>query len=193
MFEWQAWLYCAAILACVAAVGIYFLRNNREFLLRRFEYREKEASQKKIVAWTAIPYVFVYIAPGLDKRFGWSNVPPEHSLAALAIVLLGYWIIFLSFKENAYAARTIRVEKHQTTISTGPYAVVRHPMYLGVLLMLLATPVALGSYWATLAFLPLPYLLSLRATDEERILKRDLKGYQQYCRKVKWRILPGIW
>ena len=103
---WQAWVYSGVVLGSAAAVGIYFLKKNPAFLLRRFEMREKEASQKKIIAWTAIPYVLVYLVPGLDKRFGWSNVPQDVSLLALAAVLLGYWMIFLTFKQNATTQTT---------------------------------------------------------------------------------------
>ncbi len=190
---WQAWAYCSVLFLSVAFVGLYFLKRNPEFLERRFKMREKQPAQRKIVAWSLPVFLLLLIVPGLDYRFGWSHVPPEVSVAALAGVLLGYWMVFLTFKENAFAARTVEVMKGQKVISTGPYAFVRHPMYTGVLLMMLATPVALGSYWALLFFPPLLAVIALRALNEEEVLKRGLKGYTEYCRKVRWRLLPHVW
>jgi protein-S-isoprenylcysteine O-methyltransferase Ste14 len=97
------------------------------------------------------------------------------------------------FRENRYAASTVGVEAGQPVVSSGPYAVVRHPMYLGVLLILLWTPVALGSYWALPAFLLFPVGLALRIRDEESVLLRGLPGYREYCLKVRWRLIPGLW
>ena len=114
-------------------------------------------------------------------------------IAANAIVLSGYIFIFFVLRENSYASRIIEVEKGQKVISTGPYAIVRHPMYLGVLLMLLFTPLALGSYWALIFFLPLFPLIVFRLLNEEEVLLRELPGYEEYCQKTRYRLFPFIW
>lgn len=190
---WQAWLYCAALLVPVTLVVLYFLKNNPEFLVRRMKMKEKEKTQKSIIKWSLPLFLLYLLLPSIDYRFGWSEMPAEWSIAALAAMLLSYFMILLVFKENEYAARTVEVEKGQKVISTGPYALVRHPMYTGFLLMMLATPIALGSYWTLLLFPPIPAIMVLRTLDEEKVLKRDLKGYGKYCDNVRWRLLPYLW
>ncbi|MFH1247325.1 MAG: isoprenylcysteine carboxylmethyltransferase family protein [Candidatus Micrarchaeota archaeon] len=190
---WQAWLYCAVILIPVIFVVAYFLKNDPAFLERRMRMKEKIKQQKQIIKFSTILFAAMFILPGLDIRFGWSNVPSIISIIANAIVLASYLFIFLVFKENTYASRIIEVEKNQKVITTGPYSIVRHPMYLGVVVMYLATPIALGSYWAMLLALPIPFMLALRLVNEEKLLLKKLKGYKQYASKVKYRIIPFIW
>ncbi|VVC01606.1 Phospholipid methyltransferase [uncultured archaeon] len=190
---WQAWLYMSAIFVPVAFVGLYFLAADQAFLERRFKMREKEKPQKLVQKIGALIFIVGFLLPGLDRRFGWSQVPSWMSLAADAVVLLSYFLIFLVFRENSFAGRTIRVEKGQKVISTGPYSVIRHPMYLGVLLMYLATPVALGSYVAFWPFLLTIPLLAYRIGNEEEVLLRELEGYEEYAAKVRYRLVPGIW
>ncbi|MEW6035791.1 MAG: isoprenylcysteine carboxylmethyltransferase family protein [Candidatus Micrarchaeota archaeon] len=190
---WQAWAYMAVLFAPVAFVVLYFLKNDPAFLERRLRTREKEARQGLIIKAGALVFLAGFLIPGLDRRFGWSQVPAEISIAADIAVFLGYALVFLVFRENSYAGRTIQVEKGQRVISTGPYSVIRHPMYLGTLLMYLATPLALGSYVAVPMFLLLVPLIVLRILNEEEVLRRDLPGYADYCKKTKYRLLPFIW
>ncbi|MFA5930309.1 MAG: isoprenylcysteine carboxylmethyltransferase family protein [Candidatus Micrarchaeia archaeon] len=190
---WQAWAYMAVVFVPVVFVGIYFLAKDPAFIERRFKMREKEKEQQLLVKLGGVIFAIGFLLPGLDRRFGWSSVPFELVLAADAIVLLGYALVFLVFKENSYAGRTIRVEKGQKVVATGPYSVVRHPMYAGTLLMYLATPIALGSYVAIWPFLLMIPLLVYRIRNEEKVLKKGLKGYSGYCRKVKCRLVPGVW
>ncbi len=190
---WQAWVYIAIVFVPVIFVGLYFLKNDSEFLARRFKTREKEAKQK-LIQKAGIPiFIIGFLLPGLDRRFGWSNVPFEFIVAADILVFLGYLLIFLVFRENSYAGRTVRVEKGQKVISTGPYSVIRHPMYIGVLFMYLATPIALGSYVAVLPFLLIIPMLVFRILNEEEVLRRELPGYKEYCKKVRYRLIPFIW
>ncbi len=190
---WQAWLYIAVMFIPVIFVGIYFLAFDTEFLERRFTMKEKEKEQKLVVKLGGVIFIIGFLLPGLDRKFGWSNVSSEYVIAADVIVLFSYMLIFFVFRENSYAGRTIRVEKGQKVISTGPYSVIRHPMYVGTLLMYLATPIALGSYVAFLPFALIIPILIYRIGNEEEVLKRELKGYKEYCGKVKWRLVPGVW
>ena len=123
----------------------------------------------------------------------WSSVPSELVIASNAVVLIGYFICFLAFRENSYAARTVEVEKGQKVISTGPYSIIRHPMYMGVLLMYLSTPIALGSYWALPPFLLMIPVIIYRTLNEEELLRRKLPGYKAYCKKVRYRLIPYVW
>jgi protein-S-isoprenylcysteine O-methyltransferase Ste14 len=190
---WQAWVYIAIVFIPASLVILYFLKNDPDFMERRMMYREREAKQQLAVKLGSIVFVIGFLIPGLDRRFGWSNVPFELVIATEVVVLLSYLFVFLVFKENSYAGRTIEVAKGQKVISTGPYSIVRHPMYLGSMLMYCATPIALGSYWALPVFLLIVPIFILRILNEEEVLRRDLPGYTEYCRKTRYRLLPFIW
>lgn len=190
---WEAWVYLAILLIPMSFVMIYFLKKTPEFLVRRMKLKEKEGEQKIIIKLSAIPLLLVLILPGLDKRFGWSNVPALTVVVAEILVIIGYIFIVLVFKENQYASRIIEVEKGQTVIQSGPYRFVRHPMYVGTLLMYIATPLALGSYWAIIPALFLIPILIARIINEESVLTEELQGYSDYKLKTRFRLVPGIW
>ena len=190
---WEAWVYMGILFIPMLFVFIYLLKNNPELLERRLRIRETQKPQKLIIVLSIFAFLLAFIIPGLDHRFGWSTVPVAVVIIADIIALAGYSIFFLVIKENEYASRVIEVEKDQKVISTGPYAVVRHPMYLGASLMYLLSPIALGSFWAVIAFLPLPVLLVLRIFNEEQVLAKELPGYKAYMKKVKYRLIPFIW
>jgi protein-S-isoprenylcysteine O-methyltransferase Ste14 len=190
---WQAWVYLGVLFIPLIFVVKYFLKRDPAFLERRMRMREKESPQKKIQILTGILFFLGFLIPGLDYRYGWSSVPLFLILMADGVVFSGYLLVFLVFRENSYASRIIEVEVGQRVISTGPYAWVRHPMYLGVTLMYLATPLALGSWWGLLVFLLLPAFLVFRIRNEEGLLARELPGYQEYCQKVRYRLIPYIW
>lgn len=190
---WQAWVYLAVLFFPMMGVGLYLLRNDPELLERRMRTRERVREQKWIVSLALIPFLLAFILPGFDQRFGWSHMPPWAALLADAIVLLGYGIVFLVFRENRYASRVVEVAQDQQVIQSGPYAVVRHPMYVGSLLLYIFSPIALGSWWAVIPALLIIPVLVARARNEEVVLARDLKGYTEYMQKVRYRMLPGIW
>src|SRR5659263_625876 len=190
---WQAWIYCGVLLIPVSFVVFYFLKKDPGLLERRMRMKEKEEKQKTIQIFGIIIFFIGFLIPGLDYRYHWSNVPVYLVIAANAIVLSGYIFVFLVLRENSYASRIIEVEKGQEVISTGPYAIVRHPMYLGVLVMYLFTPLALGSYWAFPFFLPLIQLLVSRLFTEEDMLLREPPGYKEYCQTTSYHLIPYIY
>jgi len=193
LLYWQAWVYLGVLFIPMILVMQYFLNHDPGLLERRMKAREKYEPQKRIQIISGVFFFIGFLIPGLDFRFGWSSVPVPLILAADAVVALGYLLVFLVFRENSYTSRIIGVETGQRVITTGPYAIIRHPMYLGVTLMFLATPLALGSWWAVPVFLFLPVVLVFRIRNEEEVLVRELPGYADYCRDVKYRLIPEIW
>lgn len=190
---WEAWLYAVVLFIPIAATLTYLLKNDPDLLERRMRLKEKEAKQKVIARFFRLPFLLGFLIPGFDFRYNWSEVPTVIVLIANLLVLLGYLFVLLVFRENTYTSRIVEVEKDQKVITTGPYAIIRHPMYAGSILLFLATPLALGSWWAFLIFGFFPVVLIFRILDEERVLRRDLPGYSEYCQKVRFRLIPFIW
>jgi protein-S-isoprenylcysteine O-methyltransferase Ste14 len=190
---WEAWVYLAVMLVPMFGFLGYFLAYDPELLERRMRMKEKEAEQKVIIKVASVFYVLTFLVPGFDRRFQWSDVPAGLVIAANVLVLTGYVLIFLVMRENRYASRIIEVEPGQKVVTSGPYAIVRHPMYVGALLMFLATPVALGSYWALIPAVFLIPILVARIRNEEKVLERDLAGYQDYMQKTSYRLIPWLW
>jgi protein-S-isoprenylcysteine O-methyltransferase Ste14 len=193
LLYWQAWVYLGVLFIPMIVVVNYFMKRDPGLLERRMRTREKYEPQKRIQALTGVLFFLGFLIPGLDYRFGWSFVPVPLVLAADAVVALGYLLIFLVFRENSYTSRIIDVEPGQRVVTTGPYALIRHPMYLGVTLMFLATPLALGSWVAVPLFFLVPVFLVFRIRNEEEVLVRELTGYADYCREVRYRLIPGLW
>lgn len=191
---WQGWLYWTVLVLPMLVAVHYFLKHDPELLERRMSYREEEKEQRTIVSAGALVVMAGFVAVAIDLRLhGVDSVSIYWVLIADAVVFSGYMLVLWVFKENSYAARTIQVAERQKVISTGPYAFVRHPMYLGVLAMYLATPIALGSWWAAPIFaLNIP-IMFWRIIAEERLLLHDLPGYLEYCQKIRYRLLPHIW
>jgi len=190
---WQGWMYLATIFVPMFFVLAYFIKNDPALLQRRLRMREKESAQRKIIALSYLYFLAAFILPGLDVRFGWSNVPGWVSILADGVVFGGYMIFVWVMTVNSYLSRTVEVDADQKVVSSGPYALVRHPMYFGVSLLYMASPVALGSYWTIIPALVIIPLLVARIRNEEEVLLRELAGYAEYRQKVKYRLLPGIW
>jgi len=193
IYYWQAWIYLILMFFVAGAISIYLFRHDKAVIERRMRLKEKEEPQKKIIKIGSVFYLILFIVPGLDFRYGWSQVPFEVIVLADAIFLFGYYLFFLTLKENPYAARTIEVEKDQRVVTTGPYAIVRHPMYSAVLLIMFITPLCLGSYWGMLATIPMFPLIVFRILNEEKVLAENLPGYREYLKKTGYRLIPGIW
>ena len=190
---WEAWLYSVVIIIPMIFVVVYFLKNDPQLLESRMKHKEKELQQKKIVIIGNILFFIAMILPGLDYRFGLSDIPAVIVFSSDAMVLAGIFIYFLVLKENSYASRIIEVQEGQKVISTGPYSVVRHPMYSAVCIIYLFTPIALGSYWAIIPMLLIIPIIVLRILNEEETLKKDLPGYTEYVTKTRYRLIPFIW
>jgi len=192
---WQAWAYLAVFFGAGGLVSAYLFRHDRALLERRLSggpFAEKEPAQKIIMTFTSLGFMALLVIPALDRRFGWSAVPAIVAVAGNLVFLLGYYVNFLVFKENSFAAATIGVAKDQKVIATGPYAVVRHPMYAGALVYCLATPLALGSLWGLLAVAAVAPFMYWRIVNEEEVLLRRLPGYADYCARVRWRLIPRV-
>ena len=193
---WQAWVFLAAFFGPAFAITINLMKTDPKLLERRITVGptdEKETSQKIIQSLAQASFLLVIIFPVLDHRFGWSTVPLSITILGDMLIVIGFYIVFLVFSENTYASALIEVATEQKVVSTGPYAWVRHPMYIGALILLVGTPLALGSWWGVLTIIPITAVLVWRLLDEERVLARDLPGYLEYKRQVKYRLVPFVW
>ena len=190
---WEAWIWLGILFIPMIIAFMYLIKNAPELIERRLQAREKEKPQKLIIKLSFLTSLIAFILPGFDHRFGWSNVPTGIVVMVDVCVLAGYLFFFRVLKENAYASRIIEVAEDQPVIQTGPYAIVRHPMYVAVLVMYGLSPLALGSWWAMLAMIPLPITLVFRILNEEKVLLNDLPGYREYAKKVKYRLIPHLW
>ena len=172
--------------------GISF--KERSGIIRTSDENErKEEHQKVFVKLSILVFLIAFIIPGFDHRFEWSEVPFIVIIIADLFIFIGYLLFFLVLKENTYASRIIEVEKDQRVISTGLYAIISHPMYVAVIMIYVLSPLALGSYWAVVAVLPLPVLIIFRIKSEEKILIDQLPGYMEYTQEIKYRLIPYIW
>jgi protein-S-isoprenylcysteine O-methyltransferase Ste14 len=193
---WEAWLFLLVFFIPELLTKIYLLRNDPDLLKRRLKggaSAESRISQKVIISMMGLCYISLILVSGFDHRFSWSRVLGFLVIAGDVVVLCGLWIQFHVFKANTFAAIIVAIVPEQKVISTGPYAVVRHPMYSGVLLMDFFAPIALGSWWGLLVSLARLVVIILRLLDEEKLLRRELPGYEEYCRKVPYRLVPRIW
>ena len=191
---WQAWLFLASLLVPAALVVVHYLRTDPEVLERRMRTRERERPQRRLILWAGLPlFLLTFVLPGLDLRFGWSAVPAALVIASDALVVAGYLLFARVLRENRFASRVVEVVEGQRLITTGPYAAVRHPMYVSTLAIYLPSPLALGSYWGLLASIWFVPLLVARIHNEEEVLRRDLPGYEAYARRTRYRLVPFVW
>ena len=193
---WQAWLFLAVFFACTLSITLYLMKHDPQLLERRVNAgpaAETRASQKVIQLIAAIAFIGIFIFSALDHRFSWSAIPTYVVAFGDVLVALGFLFIFFVFRENTFTSAIIEVGAGQKIITTGPYALVRHPMYFGALVMLVGVPLALGSWWGLLTIVPLAVVIVFRLLDEEKFLAQNLSGYSDYQVKVKHHLLPLIW
>jgi protein-S-isoprenylcysteine O-methyltransferase Ste14 len=189
---WQGWLFFTVMLICGTLMSLYFLRKDPRLLARRMKLKEERPAQKVIVPLLYGLIAATIVVAATDHRLEWSVDFPLLGVAGDLMVIAGFYLYFLVFRENSFAGSTIEISADQRVISTGPYAIVRHPLYVALSVTALGIPLALGSYWAALLVVPIVALLVWRLLDEEACLVNDLPGYAEYERKVRWRLLPGV-
>jgi protein-S-isoprenylcysteine O-methyltransferase Ste14 len=193
---WQAWVFLGVFGASGLAITVDLMKRDPKLLARRVRggpTAEKEPTQKIIQTFTALGFIAMLVVPALDHRWHWSAVPPEVVVGADILVVVGFVLIYFVYKENSFASATIELAPEQKVISTGPYALVRHPMYFGGLLMLSGMAVALGSWYGLLALVVMMPALLWRLLDEEKFLVKRLQGYSEYRNKVRYRLVPFVW
>jgi protein-S-isoprenylcysteine O-methyltransferase Ste14 len=193
---WQAWVFLLVFGGASAFTTVDLLKRDPALLERRMRggpAAEKEPAQRVIMVFASLGFIALLVVPALDRRFHWSSAPTWLVLVADVLMAVGFYFIVLVYRENTYTSAVVEVAEGQKVISTGPYAIVRHPMYASALLYLLATPLALGSYWGLLAFFAMLPFLIWRLLNEEQLLARELKGYAAYQQRVRHRLVPGIW
>ena len=188
-----AWLFIGVLFVPMIIMGGVLLLRSPDLLARRLDGKEKAKTQKGVVALSGLMFPIGFVISALDFRFGWSGVRPSTQIIAAVIFLFGYGLYAEVMRENAYLSRTIKVEEGQPLVSTGLYGVVRHPMYLSTLFMFLSIPLILGSLWGAIPFLLYPAIIVVRILDEERLLTVELPGYEDYKKRVKYRLIPFIW
>lgn len=192
----QTWVFLIAFFVCVAAITVYLFRNDTALLQRRMTAGpadEKEKSQKVIQSFAQLAFISIFVLSALDHRYHWSAVPLFVIVLGDVLVAFGLFMVFLVFKENSFTSGIIEVDKEQQVISTGPYSIIRHPMYSGALIMLIGTPLALDSWWGLVTIIPFTFVIIARLLDEEEFLLKNLSGYPEYIKKVRYRFLPGVY
>ena len=189
----NAWLFLALLFVPMLIMGAVLLCKAPELLKKRLNNKEKLGAQKGVIALSGLMFPLGFVLSALDFRFGWSDVPLWLVIVASLLFLIGYGAYAEVMRENAYLSRTVEVQENQKVISTGLYALVRHPMYLATLLMFLPLPLILGSFWGLIPFGLYPVVIVIRILNEETVLTRELVGYAEYKTKVKYRLIPWIW
>lgn len=189
----NAWLFIGLLFVPMLILGIVLLLRSPDLLKKRLDAKEKQNAQKGVVAISALLFLAGFIVAGLDFRFGWSHMPAWAVAVASAILLISYALYCEVMRENAYLSRTIEVQNGQKVVDTGLYGIVRHPMYAVTIWLFLAIPVLLGSLYALLCFLPYIPVIVVRILNEEKLLSAELDGYEEYKKRVKYRLLPLIW
>jgi protein-S-isoprenylcysteine O-methyltransferase Ste14 len=189
----NGWIFIGSLGGLMALVLAYMIVRDPALIEKRLRFRERRKAQKRCIAASFFVIIPFFALPGLDWRFSWSRVPLAFVVIGLALVLVGYALFFAVMRANSYASRVIEVQEGQKLIDTGPYALMRHPMYSANALIYLASPLVLGSWWALIPAVAILPFLVLRIRDEEAMLARELPGYAEYRERVRWRMLPGIW
>ncbi len=189
----QGWLLMGVLFVPMFLAGLFLMVKDPDRLRRRLDAREKEMTQKTVLLLSGLMFLAAFVLAGLSFRFGWLRFPRWVSVLGAILFLLGYVLYAFVLKENAYLARTVKVEKGQKLVDTGLYGVIRHPMYAATLLLFLSMPLILGSLLSLLVMLVYPFIIARRIQNEEQVLMRELPGYREYRKKVRWRLIPFLW
>lgn len=190
---WQAWMYIGVLIVPMFFVIAYFMKYDPALLERRMRMREERKEQRQILKFSVVGFVLAYLLPGFDIRYGWSNMPAWVSISAAVVMFLSYMLVFRTMQVNSFLSRVIEVAQGQKVIDTDVYGIVRHPMYVGMVILYVISPVVLGSWWAVIPALVIIPVIIARILDEEKALEVELPGYKEYQQKVKYRLLPFVW
>lgn len=189
----NGWLFIALLFVPMLILGVVLFIKSPTLLERRLDAKEKEGTQRGVVAAAALLFTAGFVVAGLDHRFGWSRMPSWLVILSSVILLASYALYGEVMRENVYLSRTVKVQEKQTVVDTGLYGIVRHPMYAVTLWLFLSIPIVLGSFWSLLCFLPYLPVLVIRIRNEERVLEAGLAGYTDYKKRVKYRLIPFVW
>ena len=189
----QAWLFIGVLFVPMLVMGFVLMSRSPALLRKRLDAKEKEGEQKSIVRLSGILFIAMFVTAGLNHRFGWWTAPDWLVIAAAIIFLRGYVMYAEVMRENVWLSRTIEVQEHQQVVDTGLYGIVRHPMYTATLILFLATPVILASFWSFVIMLLYIPIIVKRIRHEETVLEQELEGYREYKQRVRWRLVPYVW
>ena len=190
---WNAWLFMGLLFIPMFIAGIILMFKNPMLLKNRLDVNEKEKEQKQVIIYSGLMFLTGFIIAGLNYRYSWINISNITVIISSILFVISYILYAEVLRENTYLSRTIKVEDNQTVVDTGLYSVVRHPMYSITLVLFLTIPLILGSIFSFIIFLVYPFIIIKRINNEEKVLERDLKGYKEYKKKVKYRLIPFIW
>ena len=189
----KGWLLMGLLFVPMFIAGLVMLVKSPAFLAKRLDAKEKQATQKGVVAFSGLIFLGGFVVAGLDYRFSWSYMPLPVTVAASVLFVIAYILYAEVMRENAYLSRTIQVQEGQIVVDTGLYGIVRHPMYSATILLFLMFPLVLGSWYALIPFAFYPVIIAIRLMDEEKLLTRELPGYSEYKKKVRYRLIPFVW
>ena len=189
----NGWLFIGILFGPMLIAGFVMLFKTPAFLEKRLDAKEKQGAQKGVLGFSALMFLGGFLVAGFDYRYGWSRMPQWVVITGAVLFLLAYGLYAEVMRENAYLSRTIRVEEGQKVLDTGLYGIVRHPMYMATLLLFGAMPLILGSWYALAVFAMYPGIIIVRLLNEEKLLTRELPGYEAYKKKVRYRLIPFIW
>jgi protein-S-isoprenylcysteine O-methyltransferase Ste14 len=190
---WQGWLLMGILFVPMAVVGIVMMAKNPELLRKRLNAKEKEAEQKSVVAMSSMLFVTAFVLAGLNWRFCWWVLPNWMVWMAAGLFIASYLLYAEVMRENTYLSRTVEVQDNQEVIDTGLYGIVRHPMYMATTVMFLTMPLVLGSPISFLIMLGYIPVIAKRIANEEEVLEKGLEGYQNYKKKVRYKMIPFLW
>jgi protein-S-isoprenylcysteine O-methyltransferase Ste14 len=193
IYFWEAWVFMTLLFTPAVCFFFYLYKKDPELLEKRMKIKEKEKEQKVLMKISLFFFLGTFLLPGFDKYYGWSSIPLWLKIFSYMMVLLGYIIFVVVLLQNRFASRIIEVQEKQRVIDKGLYSVVRHPMYDTVFLIYGFAPLALGSYWMLIGSVYLIFIVVFRILNEEKVLIKELEGYQEYMQKVRYRLIPGLW
>ena len=190
---WNGWLFMGLLFIPMFIAGIILMIKNPELLRKRLNAKEQENEQKWVLLFSGLMFIVGFIVAGLNYKYKWIEMPNIVIIMSSILFIIAYILYAEVLRENTYLSRTIEVQENQKVIDTGIYGIVRHPMYAVTLVLFLTIPLVLGSIISFIIFLIYPIIIGKRIKNEEKVLEKDLKGYTEYKKKVKYKVIPFVW